>query len=108
MNKIVNCFVRCLLLTVLIVLSGYLISYFILDNPHRLDFTLFILGGVPIVIFLPNVLSQSKSGAIHTPEVIFRKVETLEKKEKKETESILPSLSYVLAGILTWLFGWVN
>jgi len=55
----------------------------------------FALGAIPIVVFLPSVFSQSKSGALHTPKVIFRKVETLGKKEKQETESIFPALSYL-------------
>jgi hypothetical protein len=66
-----------------------------------------VLGAIPIVIFLPSVFSQSKSGALHTPNVIFRKVETLEKKEKQEAENILPALSYVLAGVIIWIFSFV-
>jgi len=34
-------------------------------------------------------------------------VETLERKGKKEAESIFPALTYVIAGVLTWLYGWV-
>lgn len=81
------------------------ITYYILNSPQKLDFTIFALGAIPIIIFLPSVFSQSKSGALHTPKVIFRKVDTLEKKENKKTESYLPALSYVLAGAIAWLFG---
>lgn len=104
MKKILDCLVRSIPLSIIIVSIGYLIVYFILKNQHYLDFTFFVLGAIPIVIFLPSVFSQSKSGALHTPKVIFRKVDTLEKKERKETENIFPALSYILAGVLTWIF----
>ena len=104
MNKVIDCLVRSIPLAALIISIGYLIVFFILKNPQKIDFTLFALGAIPIVIFLPSVLSQSKSGALHTPKVIFRKVETLEKKGPQETESIFPALSYVLAGVTTWMF----
>ncbi len=82
MNNIINCLARSIPLAALIIIVGYLIVFFILKNPQKTDFTLFVLGAIPIVIFLPSVFSQSKSGALHTPKVIFRKVETLEKKRK--------------------------
>lgn len=104
MNKIMSSFVRSIPLAALIICIGYLIAFFILKNPQYLDFTLFVLGSIPVVIFLPSVFSQSKSGALHTPKVIFRKVETLERKETQKAENIFPALSYVLAGILTWIF----
>lgn len=86
---------------------GYLIVFFIFKNQQNLDFTLFVLGAIPIVIFLPSVISQSKSGALHSPMIIFRKVDTLEREGRKEAESIFPALSYVLAGVLTWIFSLV-
>lgn len=107
MKKIIECFVRSLPLSIIIIGAGYLIAYFLIRKPQGLDATLFVLGAIPIVIFLPSVLSQSKSGAIHTPKVIFRKVETLEEKKDKETENMFPALSYVLAGVLTWIFSFI-
>ncbi len=104
MKNIFQCLVRSIPLSVSIICFGYLFSSLILQDPKKLDLTLFVLGGIPIVIFLPSVFSQSKSGALHTPKVIFRKVETLERKETQEGNSIFPALSYVLAGVLTWLF----
>lgn len=103
MKKIIQCLVRSVLLSAVIICFGFLFVHFILKDPQKLDFTLFVLGAIPQVIFLPSVLSQSKSGALHTPKVIFRKVDTLERKVEKETENMFPALSYVLAGILTWL-----
>ena len=107
MKKILDCLVRSVPVSIIIIGIGYLIVYFILKNKQNLDLTLFVLGAIPIVIFLPSVFSQSKSGALHTPKVIFRKVDTLEKKGRKETENILPALSYVLAGVIIWIFSFV-
>jgi len=107
MKNIFSCFVRSLPLAVIIIGIGYLAVHFFFQDPQKLDITLFVLGAIPIVLFLPSVFGQSKSGALHTPKVIFRKVETLERKDKKEAESIFPALTYVIAGVLTWLYGWV-
>lgn len=107
MNNLLNCFVKSLPLSAILISVGYLVAYFLFNDLQKLDITLFALGALPIILFLPSLFSQSKSGALHTPKVIFRKVETLEKKEKREAESIFPSLSYVIAGILTWLLGWI-
>ena len=104
MKKILACLVRSIPLSIIIIGVGYLIVFIILKNLQNLDLTLFVLGAIPIVVFLPSVFSQSKSGALHTPKVIFRNVDTLEKKESKGTEIIFPALSYILAGVLTWIF----
>lgn len=107
MNKIIGCLMRSIPIATVIIAIGYGIVFFILNNPQKLDFTLFVLGTIPIVIFLPSVLSQSKSGALHTPKVIFRKVDTLERREDKETGNVFPALSYVISGFLTWIFSWI-
>jgi len=107
MKIILNCLVRSIPLSVVIISVGFLIVYLFFNYPESLDVTLFSLGAIPIVIFLPSVFSQSKSGALHTPKVIFRKVNTLDQKEKKEKESIIPALSYVFAGILTWIISFL-
>ncbi|MFW2369070.1 MAG: hypothetical protein ACN4GW_21855 [Desulforhopalus sp.] len=107
MNKIIGFLGRSIPLAALIICLGYLIVFFILKNPQKLDFTLFVLGAIPIIIFLPSVFSQSKSGALHTPKVIFRKVETLHRKEKQKSENIFPALSYVIAGVIIWIFSMV-
>jgi hypothetical protein len=107
MKKILDCLVRSIPLSIIIIVVGYLIVFIFLKNKQKLDLTLFVLGAIPIIIFLPNVFSQSKSGALHTPKVIFRKVDTLKKKESKGPENIFPALSYIFAGILTWIFSLV-
>ena len=95
--------------SVLLIATGYLIAYVILGNRNYLDFVLFVLGAIPVVLFLPSVFSSSSSGALHTPKVIFRKVETLKQSSKQgnaeRTEiSFLSPLPLVLAGIITWIF----
>lgn len=107
MKNIVNCCVRSIPLSLLIIAVSYFVAHFIFDDPQKLDFTLFALGAIPIIFFLPSLFSQSKSGALHTPKVIFRKVENLEKREKREKESYMPALSYVLAGLIAWAFGYL-
>jgi hypothetical protein len=107
MKNIFSCFLRSLPLAVITIGIGYLAVHFILQDLQKLDVTLFVLGSIPIVLFLPSVFGQSKSGALHTPKVIFRKVETLERKDKKEAESIFPALTNVIAGVLVWLYGWI-
>jgi dolichol kinase len=107
MKNVFSSFVRSLPLAVIIIVIGCLAVHFFFQDPQKLDVTLFVLGAIPVVLFLPSVCGQSKSGAIHTPKVIFRKVDNLERKDNKEAESIFPALTYVIAGVLTWLYGWV-
>lgn len=104
MRKIVDCLIRSIPLSGIIIGIAYLIVFFVLKNPQKIDFTLFTLGAIPIVLFLPSVFSQTTSGALHTPKVIFRKVDTLKASKKIEPEDVFPALSYVLAGLLTWVF----
>ncbi len=96
--------------SILLIVIGFLIANHIIGDPKTLDVTLFILGATPIVIFLPSVFSSSTSGALHTPKVIFRKVDTLERKEANSEDtgvkiSFSSPLSLVLAGLITWLVG---
>lgn len=103
MKNFIDCLVRSAPLSIVIIGIGYVLTHLIF-GVEKLDFILFVLGAIPIVIFLPTVLSQSRSGALHTPKVIFRKVDSLERKGRKETENIFPALTYVLSGVLTWLY----
>jgi len=94
-----------------LILFGVLVSYVVLNDKETLDLTLFILGAIPIVLFLPGVFSKSASGALHTPKVIFRKVDTLEKKDISNQENtaddskFVTPFSLVTAGVITWLVG---
>ena len=60
-----------ILISIVLIIIGLLIVNFIIKNPNSTDITLFILGAIPMVIFLPGVLGSSTSGALHTPKVIF-------------------------------------
>jgi len=90
-----------------------LISRILIGNINSLDFTLFVIGAIPVVVFLPSVFSSSKSGALHTPKVVFRKVETLERRghkdgrSGKESSNFFSPVSMVLAGLITWLVGYL-
>ena len=106
MKNIIDCLIRGILIASIIIGIGYLIVHLLFDDPQKLDLILFILGAIPIIIFLPSVFSQSKIG-LHSPKVFFRRVDTLEKRVEKDNEKQFPALSYVFAGVLTWLFSWI-
>lgn len=107
MGKIPSFVIRTVLATAVLVAAGYIVSYQVLGDSRFLDFVLFVLGAIPIVLFSPGLFSRFKSGALHTPKVIFRKVETKSEPQKQQAETILPSISYISAGFLTWLIGWL-
>lgn len=104
MKKMIDCLIRSIPLSAAIIGIAYFITYVLLSNPQKLDLTLFVLGGVPIILFLPSVFSQSKSGALHTPKVIFRRAAPPEVSHRPPHEDLFPALSYVIAGFLTWIF----
>lgn len=98
------------LLSLPVIGLGVLIALFLLKDKASIDITLFVLGGLPIVIFLPSVISKSKSGALHTPKVIYRKVDTLERREEDHgagKSGGFSELSFVIAGLVTWLTGYL-
>ena len=100
MKNVFQCLVRSIALAAMITCFGYVFTHLVLKDPQKPDFMLFVFGAIPIAIYLPSIFSQSKSGALRTPKVIFRKVETPERKGTKEAANILPALSYVITGIL--------
>lgn len=108
-RKLVEPVIYGTIISIPLILLGVLISLFILGDPKSLDLTLFIIGAIPLVIFLPSLISSSKSGALHTPKVIFRKVDTLERRNdntagsSKEKSRISSPAALVLAGLITWL-----
>jgi hypothetical protein len=99
------------ILSIPMILAGVLISTVLFDERDALEMTLFILGGIPIAIYLPSLISASRSGALHTPEVVYRKVGSFKPREKSrqgegDIKAHLPSpAALVLAGLLTWLAG---
>ena len=111
-QKLFGYVIKGIFISIVLIIMGLLIAHFILENPKSTDVALFILGGVPIVIFLPSVFSSSTSGGLHTPKVIYRKVNTLETKNnltsgEDENKSFVSPPSLVIAGLLTWLAGFI-
>lgn len=92
-------------ISVPLILIAFVISYFV---KYPLGTILFIIGAIPIVIFSPGLFSSSTSGAIHTPKVVYRFVNTLtpNKKTSQGDDSrskFDDSLSWVLAGLILWI-----
>lgn len=104
MKNIIATFVRSLPIFFCLVVIGYIVAHLLLVSPTKLDFTLFALGSISIVIILPSVFFQSENGALHTPKVIFRKVDTLESRSATAPESVFSALGCVIAGVLTWIY----
>ena len=99
MQSILAVLARSLVIAAVLTGCGFFIAQVMFADPQKLEVTLFILGAVPIVLFLPAVLSPSKSGALHTPEVMFRKVASSQKETRMHPHRVQRPLSYVLAGV---------
>lgn len=103
--KIIKIVITAVISSVPLLLVGVLISFLVNDSQKSLDFILFVIGAIPIALFSPGVFSSSKSGALHTPVVIYRLVGTL-KPGKKHTSDrgmgagFTSSLNLVLAGAI--------
>lgn len=110
MKNILSCFVNSVLLAVVIIGMGYLFAYVFLNDPHKLGLSLFVLGGITMLLFIPSRLLGHPRGVLLTPKITyceFRKVDNLEQKEENETENTFPAIIYVIAGALTWIFSLV-
>ena len=92
----------CLSITVL----GLLIAYR-LDGASGLIF--FILGAIPVALFLPGLFSHASSGVLHTPRVVYRMLDTLSRKLGHHPDPVpnelTVSLAMVMAGLMVWLIG---
>ena len=88
-----------------LILIAFVISYFV---KYPLGTILFIIGAIPIIVFIPGVFSSSTSGAIHTPKVVYRFVNTLTpgKKTSQGDDSKSASLSWVIAGLILWVISY--
>ncbi len=68
-----------------------------------------MIGAIPLVIFLPGLFGGGQSGAIHTPKVFYRLVNTLSPDNKSSQDGdesrahFNASLTWVLAGVIVWL-----
>ena len=99
------------LFSVPLIVIAVLISYLFMDGRESMSTTLFIVGAFPIIFFAPSLFSGSSSGALHTPKVVYRFVNTLTPKNKKssgdESQSHFHgSLSWVLAGVILWVISY--
>ncbi len=97
------------LLAIPLLVAGLLISYFLLGSLKLLNLVLFAIGAVPIVVFSSGLLGGSTSGALHTPKVIYRLVDTLTPKKYKSQSgeeirsNFFTSLNWILAGVIVWV-----
>ena len=91
-----------------LIVIGLLVSFILTDAEKSLGLILFVIGAIPLVIFSPGLLGGGKSGAVHTPKVIYRFVNTLTPDRKtssgaQSSTEFDASLSWVLAGLIVWV-----
>ena len=103
-----------LLASALLIALTLFISHYLMSRADSVELVSFIVGGFPIVIFLPGVFSKAASGALHTPRVIFRKAESPGGQAPDPRTGAggdgldaATSLGLALAGFLTWVAGYM-
>lgn len=107
-SKIAKTILSSVILALVLLLTGLMISFFINSQHSHLSTILFIIGGIVIVIFSPGLFRSSSSGALHTPVVVYRLVNTLSrrgdggKSDANTFSHFFSSLSLVLAGVILW------
>ena len=109
-SKMLKSTIRIVLIATLVCLSitavGLMISYRV-DGSTGLIF--FILGAIPVGLFLPGLFSHATSGTLHTPRLVFRLIDSLSRKLGHHPDPIpnefTVSLALVLAGLMVWLIG---
>ena len=108
-GKLFKILISVVLSSLLLIAVGFLLSFLFSDSQKSLGLILFVIGAIPLVIFLPGLIGGGKSGAIHTPKVIYRVVNTLSpgnKSSQNGDESRVDfnaSLIWVLAGMIVWI-----
>ena len=108
-GKIFKILISAALSSLLLIIVGYLVSFLFSDSQKSLGLILFVVGAIPMVIFLPGLFGGGKSGAIHTPKVIYRVVNTLSPHNKSSQTgddsraNFNASLNWVLAGVIVWI-----
>ena len=101
--------VSAILSSLLLLLVGLLVSLVFANSQRSLGLIYFIIGAIPLVIFSPGLFGGGKSGAIHTPKVIYRFVNTLGPGAKASSSGedsngdFNASLSWILAGLIVWV-----
>lgn len=104
-KQISSALISAATISVSLILIAFVISYVV---KYPAGTILFIIGAIPIVIFSPGLLSSSTSGAIHTPKVFYRFVDTLTPNKKtsqggNSRSRFDDSLSWVVAGLILWI-----
>lgn len=108
MVKILQILLAAAILSLLFLVLGLGVSFFIDGAQGSLSTVLFVIGGILIVFFSPGLFSSSSSGALHTPVVVYRLVNTLTRKgntsrnNNDRTTIYFSSLNLVLAGLILW------
>lgn len=107
LEKTFKILISVVLSSIPLLLLGVLLSHFFSESQESLGLILFIIGAIPIVLFSPGLFSSSTSGAIHTPKVIYRLVDTLTPRKRTSQNGSKSnfnfSLNWVLAGIIIWI-----
>ncbi len=111
-RKVFRTIISAGIIATLFLLLGMLISYLWVGSLELLGIVLFVVGAIPIVVFSSGLLSRSTSGAIHTPKVIYRLVDTLTPKKNSSqssqeiTSSFFSSLNWILAAVIIWIISY--
>jgi len=111
-GRAVKIIISAVLSSLLLLLAGLLISFIFSNSQKSLGLIYFIVGALPLVIFAPGLFGGGKSGAIHTPKVIYRFVNTLGPAKKTSqsgddsSANFNASLSWVLAGLIVWVISY--
>ena len=103
-----NVLISAATISVPLILIALVISYF---AKYPLETVLFIIGAIPLIIFGPGLFSGSTSGAIHTPKVVYRLVDTLTPGKQRSASDnpksqFNASLSWVIAGLILWIISY--
>ena len=103
-----NVLISAATISVPLILIALVISYFI---KYPFETVLFIIGAIPLILFGPGLFSSSTSGAIHTPKVVYRFVNTLTPGRKtsasdNQKSQFAVSLSWVIAGFILWIISY--
>ena len=108
-GKTVRILIFVALASLVLIAVGLLVSYLFAESQNSLGLIFFVIGAIPLVIFLPGLLGGGKSGAIHTPKVFYRLVNTLSPDNKSYQDgdesraNFNASLIWVLAGAIVWV-----
>jgi len=108
-GKTFRILISAALASLVLIAVGLLVSYLFAESQNSLGLIFFVIGAIPLVIFLPGLFGGGKSGAIHTPKVFYRLVNTLSPDHKSYQDgdesraNFNASLTWVLAGAIVWV-----